>query len=58
MKKTDICKKSRQLLWKMLEETHKEEFSEETRIVRRTLLLAIEKLQDLHFDLAMEGELD
>jgi hypothetical protein len=58
MKKTDICKQSRLLLWEMLEETSKKEFSEEIRITRKVLNEAISRMQDLHFDMAMKGELE
>lgn len=58
MTKTDICKQSRLLLWEMLEETNKKEFSEEIRITRKVLNEAIGRMQDLHFDLAMKGEFD
>jgi hypothetical protein len=58
MKKTDICKQSRLLLWEMLEETSNKEFTEETRITRKVLNEAIGRMQDLHFDMAMKGELE
>lgn len=58
MAKTDICKQSRLLLWRMLEETNKKEFSEEIRITRKVLNEAIARMQDLHFDMTIKGELD
>ena len=58
MEKTDISKQSRLILWKMLEEANKKEFTEETRITRKVLNEAIGRMQDLHFDLEMKGELE